>query len=74
MHYSKQQQHYILFITYIILDTAFNPSSPPQFTKDIPSTVSQVRFRPTSKSLRHCLENHTGGYFLRSRVIYDDEG
>ena len=48
------------------LDTAFNPSSPPQFTKDTHSTVLQDRTRPISKYLRHCSENHTG-YHLRSR-------
>ena len=40
--------------------TRFNPSRPPQFTKDIPSTVFRLRTRPTSKNLRHCLENHSG--------------
>ena len=48
------------------LDTAFNPSSPPHCTKDIPSNVSQVRTRSTTKKLRHCLENQT-----KDNIIFD---
>jgi len=36
------------------------PSSPPQFTNDNPSIVLQDRTRQLSKTLRLCLENHTG--------------
>ena len=33
------------------LDTASNPSSPPHFTNDIPSTVLQVRTRSITKDI-----------------------
>ena len=32
----------------------------PFLTKDTPSTVLQVRPRPTSKTLCHCFKNHEG--------------
>ena len=41
------------------LDTASNPSSPPHFTNDIPSTVLQVRARSNTKKIRHCLDEDT---------------
>ena len=45
-------------------DTISNRSSPSQFTKDSPSNISQVRTRPTTNNLCHCLENQKG-YYLR---------
>ena len=45
----KKPRHPTSHDTVSNLDTAFNPSSPPQFTKDIPSTVLRIRTRPTSK-------------------------
>ena len=46
-------------------DTISNRSSPSLFTKDSPSNISQVRTRPTTNNLCHCLENHKG-YYLRN--------
>ena len=46
-------------------DTVCNRSSPSYLTKDIPSNISQVRTRSTTKKIRHCLENHKG-YHLRN--------
>ena len=43
-----------------------NRSSPSHFTKDSPSNIFQVRTRPTTNNLCHCLENHKG-YYLRNR-------
>ena len=34
--------------------------------KDVPSNVSQVRTRSTTKKLRHCLENQT-----KDNIIFD---
>ena len=45
-------------------DTISNRSSPSHFTKDSPSNISQVRARPTTNNLCHCLENQKG-YYLR---------
>ena len=46
-------------------DTISNRSSLSHFTKDSPSNISQVRTRPTTKKLCHCLENQWG-YYLRN--------
>ena len=50
-------------------DTVPNRSSPSHFTKNSPSTISQVRTRPTTNNLCHCLENHKG-YYLRNNSQY----
>ena len=42
------------------LDTVSNLSSPSHLKKNIPSNISEVRTRSTTKKLRHCLENHKG--------------
>ena len=41
------------------------PSSPPHFTNDIPSNVSQVRTRSTIIEISHCLENHKGYHWMQ---------
>ena len=47
-------------------------SAIPFSTKYIPSNVSQVRTRSTTKKLRHCLENYKGYHFRSLRN--GDEG
>ena len=46
-------------------DTISNRSLPSHFTNDSPSNISQVRTRPTTNNLCHCLENQKG-YYLRN--------
>ena len=46
-------------------DAVSNSSSPSHFTNDILSNISQVRTRPTTNNLCHCMENHKG-YYLRN--------
>ena len=72
LFFLKQNQH-VYNIIYEVLVTDLILLRQPQFTNDIPSTVYKVRTRPTSKYLRHCLENHTGSH-SRYRMILDDEG
>ena len=41
-------------------DIISNRSSPSHFTKDSPFNISQVRTRPTTNNLCHCLKNQKG--------------
>ena len=56
------------------IDSASNSSLPSHFTKDIPSSILQLRPRPTSEILSHCLENHKGPYSRFGVKIGDKDG